>query len=241
MIIYPAIDLINGECVRLYKGDFEQKTVYQSSPVEVAQSYKDQGAEWLHLVDLDGAKDPEKRQLSTISKIIAATDLKVQTGGGIRSKEDVEMLMNAGASRIVIGSLSVKDVETTKSIIQEFGEEKICLAADVMPKNNEYYVAVSGWQAESDITLDNIIKKYEDVSLKHVLCTDISRDGAMTGSNIALYETLQEEFPDLHIQASGGVKSLDDVRDLNTAGVIIGKALYENVFTVEEAIGAVTC
>lgn len=238
MIIYPAIDLIDGQCVRLHKGDFNQKTTYNASPIEVAKDYQEQGAEWLHLVDLDGARDPENRQIPVIQEIIQATGLKVQTGGGIRHADDVAMLLEAGASRIVIGSLCVKNPEVTKDILQKFGTDKICLAMDVLPKDNQYFVAVSGWQEESNVLLNDLINDYMKEGLKHVLCTDISRDGAMTGSNIKLYQEMQKNFPTIKIQASGGVKSLDDIRELDSAGVIIGKALYENIFTVREALEA---
>jgi phosphoribosylformimino-5-aminoimidazole carboxamide ribotide isomerase len=238
MIIYPAIDLINGQCVRLHKGDFEQQTTYDASPIETAQDHKKQGAEWLHLVDLDGARNPAKRQTTLISDIIQKSNLKVQTGGGVRSIHDVETLLSAGASRIVIGSLSVKNPDLTKEIFQTFGPEKICLATDVIPQNKEYMIAVSGWQEESTTTLNELIETYLDVGLKHILCTDISRDGTMEGSNVNLYETLQNDFPHINVQASGGVNSLDDIRNLNTAGVIIGKALYEGAFTVKDALEA---
>lgn len=241
MIIYPAIDLIDGQCVRLYKGDFDQQTTYDASPVETAQRYKDEGAEWLHLVDLDGARDPEKRQVDTIQAIIEASGLKVQTGGGVRSAADVEVLLNAGASRVVIGSLAVKQSDVTKQIFQDYGADKICLATDVMPQGDDYMIAVSGWQEESTMTLNALISDYLDVGLQHILCTDISCDGTMQGCNLDLYETVQKAFPQIDVQASGGVNSLDNLRALNTAGVIVGKALYENVFTVKQALAAVSC
>lgn len=239
MIIYPAIDLINGECVRLHKGDFAQKTTYNAAPLEVAQEYKVQGAEWLHLVDLDGARDPYKRQIHLISEIIQGSGLKVQMGGGVRGTADVETLLNAGAHRVVIGSLSVKNPTATKEIFKTFGADKICLATDVIPQKGQYMIAVSGWQEESAIALNQLIETYLDIGLKHILCTDISRDGTMQGCNRDLYAYLQKSFPQIQVQASGGVRSLDDIQRLSTAGVIIGKALYERAFTVKDALAAV--
>lgn len=236
MIVYPAIDLIEGKCVRLYKGDFGQKTVYEASPVEAAQDYRDQGASWLHLVDLDGARDPARRQTDVIAGIIKQSGLQVQTGGGVRGEKDIEALLGAGAARVVIGSLAVKDAARTKEIFRRFGADKICLAADVTPKGEGYVIAVSGWQEEGGISLDDFLESYLECGLIHVLCTDISRDGTMTGCNFNLYRDIQESFPQLQLQASGGIGSLADLKKLDTAGVIIGKALYENVFTLKEAL-----
>jgi phosphoribosylformimino-5-aminoimidazole carboxamide ribotide isomerase len=236
MIIYPAIDLIDGQCVRLYKGDFDQQTIYDSSPIEVAQSYAKDGAQWLHLVDLDGAKDPEKRQLALIREIIAQSGLKVQTGGGLRSADDVAALLDAGASRVVVGSLAVKDWKQVLEMFERFGPDKICLAADVVPQDGTYMIAVSGWQEESTLSLDMFLQSYVDAGLVHVLCTDISRDGTMGGCNTDLYTDLVARYPGLQVQASGGVSSLDDIKALKSSGVIIGKALYEGAFTLKEAL-----
>ena len=237
MNIYPAIDLIGGKVVRLHKGDFAQQITYGSDPIAVAQSYADQGAKWLHLVDLDGAKNPENRQLSLISDIIANTGLKVQTGGGIRSIADVEKLAAAGASRIVIGSLAVKDHAAVAEIFATFGGDAICLAADVIPVGASFNIAVSGWQEASDLGLYEFLQGYMPHGLRHALCTDIDRDGTMTGCNRELYAAVTARFPDLCLQASGGVSKLADLDDLGTDGVIIGKALYEGEFSVADAIG----
>ena len=241
MIIYPAIDLIDGAVVRLHKGDFDLLTAYSSNPVCVAQSYADAGAKWLHLVDLDGAKNPENRQISLICKIIEDTGLNVQVGGGIRSFDDVTTLIESGASRVVIGSLAVRDTETTKRIFDAFGPERICLAADVIRQNNNFYIAVSGWQKASSLDLFDFIETYLGSGLRHTLCTDIDRDGTLTGCNRDLYEMVKHAFPNLRLQASGGVGVLDDLVRLPTDGVIIGKALYEGRFTVKEALEAVIC
>ena len=236
MEIYPAIDLINGQVVRLHKGDFAQQTTYGDDPIKVAQSYANAGATWLHLVDLDGAKNPENRQIALISEIIAATGLKVQTGGGIRSMDDVAALVDAGASRIVVGSLAVRDHAAVAAMFERFGGEAICLAADVLWDDDGFKIAVSGWQEASDMSLQSFLSGYQASGLKHALCTDIDRDGTMTGCNRSLYAEVKAQFPTLQLQASGGVSKLDDLRNLPADGVIIGKALYEGVFSVAEAL-----
>ncbi len=241
MIIYPAIDLIDGAVVRLHKGKFDQLTTYATDPVFVAQSFASAGATWLHLVDLNGAKNPENRQISLISRIIENTGLNVQIGGGIRSLQDVKTLLAAGARRVVIGSLAVRDTHTTRHIFDTFGPEKICLAADVIWQNDDFYIAVSGWQETSNLGLFTFIKNYLASGLRHALCTDIDRDGTLAGCNSNLYKTVKQAFPDILLQASGGVSMLGDLKELSADGVIIGKALYEGRFTVKDALEAVKC
>ena len=246
MIIYPAIDLIGGAVVRLNKGDFDQQTTYGTDPISVAKSYAEAGASWLHLVDLDGAKNPGNRQLELITRIIDESGLKVQTGGGIRSADDVAALVNAGASRVVVGSLAVRDFATGKALLDRFGGETICLAADVMPTSYasgqiSYNIALSGWLETSDLSLFDFLGHYAQHGLEHALCTDIARDGMMTGCNRDLYASVKSVFPEIKLQASGGVSKLDDIVGLPTDGVIIGKALYEGVFSVGEALEAVAC
>ena len=246
MIIYPAIDLIGGAVVRLNKGDFDQQTTYGTDPVSVAKSYAEAGASWLHLVDLDGAKNPGNRQLDLITRIIDESGLKVQTGGGIRSADNVAALVNAGASRVVVGSLAVRDFATGKALLDRFGGETICLAADVMPTSDasgqiSYNIALSGWLETSDLSLFDFLGHYAQHGLEHALCTDIARDGMMTGCNRDLYASVKSVFPEIKLQASGGVSKLDDIVGLPTDGVIIGKALYEGVFSVGEALEAVAC
>lgn len=236
MIIYPAIDLIAGEVVRLHKGDFAQKTTYGTDPVAVARSYAEAGASWLHLVDLDGAKDPAQRQTDLIGNIIAGSGLKVQTGGGIRSRADVEALVTAGASRVVIGSLAVRDPELIAGFIHDFGPETICLAADVVRPADEFLIAVSGWQEASDMSLSAFLSGFEAAGLRHVLCTDIGRDGTMQGPNVDLYHTVKAAFPDIQLQASGGVKGIEDLDGLPTDGVIIGRAIYEGAIDLSAAL-----
>ena len=236
MIVYPAIDLMDGKCVRLFKGDFEQKTIYDDSPEIVALKFYQEGAQWLHLIDLDGAKDPSSRQVEIIHKIIRSSNLQVQTGGGIRNEEDIVQLLDAGVSRVIVGSLSVKKPEIVKEFFAKFGSEKICIAADIFFVEDAYHVAVEGWKNKSKISLQALINNFLPHGLKHILCTDISRDGTLTGSNHELYDLIQRDFPDIELQASGGVASLDDLKRLNTAGVIIGKALYEGTFTYGQAL-----
>ena len=236
MIIYPAIDLIAGEVVRLHKGDFAQKTTYGTDPVAVARAYADAGATWLHLVDLDGAKDPANRQTDLISRIIEGSGLKVQTGGGIRSRDDVEALLAAGASRVVIGSLAVRDRDAVAAMITDLGPETICLAADVVRPDEDFMIAVSGWQEASALTLAKFIDGFMPFGLRHVLCTDIDRDGTLTGPNKSLYDTVKADFPDVRLQASGGVKGIEDLHGLGTDGVIIGRAIYEQKIDLKAAL-----
>ena len=241
MIIYPAIDLIGGAVVRLHKGDFDQLTTYGTDPVAVAKAYAEEGSSWLHLVDLDGAKNPENRQVAHIKEIIDKSGLKVQTGGGIRSFADVEALINSGASRVVIGSLAVRDPKITKSIFATFGADQICLAADVVTVDNSFNIAVSGWQEASALGLYDFLETYIEDGLRHVLCTDIDRDGTLTGCNRELYAAVKDRFPAIELQASGGVSQLEDLRGLKCDGVIIGKALYEGRFTVQDALAVTAC
>ena len=236
MIIYPAIDLIAGEVVRLHKGDFAQKTTYGTDPVAVARAYADAGASWLHLVDLDGAKDPAHRQTTLISRIIEGSGLKVQTGGGIRSRADVEALLSAGASRVVIGSLAVRHQDTVAAMIADLGAEAICLAADVVRPDQDFMIAVSGWQEASTMTLADFIEGFLPSGLRHVLCTDIDRDGTLTGPNKALYDIVKATYPDICLQASGGVKGIEDLDGLGTDGVIIGRAIYEQKIDLKAAL-----
>ena len=241
MILYPAIDLICGAVVRLRKGHFDQMTKYGTDPVAVAKSYADAGATWVHLVDLDGAKNPQNRQIDLLANIINSTGLSVQIGGGIRSADDVAALFDAGAARVVIGSLAVRDPDVVKQLVQMHGPEKICLAADVILQNNSFYIAVSGWQEASDLNLFDFLNMFAPAGLTHVLCTDIDRDGTLRGFNRALYTSVKQEFSYLQLQASGGASRLEDLKHLDADGVIIGKALYEGRFSVAEALEATAC
>jgi phosphoribosylformimino-5-aminoimidazole carboxamide ribotide isomerase len=239
-MIIPAIDLIDGKVVRLYQGDYAKSTEYQLDPVEVVKNYAAAGAEILHIVDLTGAKDTSKRQLSLIKNMVATGLMRFQSGGGIRSEQDVQDLLNAGIERVVIGSKAVSDRETVAQWFDRYGPEHIVLALDVnIDKNGNKFVATHGWQQDSGVSIEELISYYSAVGLKHVLCTDISRDGTLQGANESLYAQLVSEYPDIQWQASGGIGSLQDIQNLiptNVQGVILGRALLEGKFTLEEAL-----
>lgn len=240
MIIYPAIDLRGGRVVRLTEGKFDQEKSYGDDPLAVAKGFKAAGAAWLHVVDLDGAKDPAKRQTPLVEKLARESGLRVQTGGGIRDESQVATLLAAGVHRVIVGSLAVRQPDLVRGWLNSFGPEKIILAPDVrldvagIPR-----IAAAGWQETTGVALDDFLTGYLSAGLVHILCTDISRDGKLTGPNSALYARLVQKFTTLRIQASGGVSSLDDLRVLQTtgsAGAIVGRALYENKFTLQEAL-----
>lgn len=239
-MIIPALDLIEGKVVRLHQGDYGQQRDYGSDPLPRLQDYERQGAQLLHLVDLTGAKDPAARQISLLTTLIAGVSVPVQVGGGIRSRDDVAALLAAGAARVVVGSTAVKDPEEVQQWFREFGAEAIVLALDVrIDANYRKEVAISGWQEAAGVTLEEVIEQYQPFGLKHVLCTDISRDGTLSGSNVALYQDVAARYPDVSFQSSGGIGSLDDIaalRGSGARGVIVGRALLENKFTVAEAI-----
>jgi phosphoribosylformimino-5-aminoimidazole carboxamide ribotide isomerase len=240
MIIYPAIDLRGGRVVRLTEGKFDQEKSYGDDPLAVAKEFAAAGATWLHVVDLDGAKDPAKRQTPLVEKIVQGSGLRVQTGGGIRDESQVAALLAAGAQRVIVGSLAVKQPELVRGWLKRFGPEKIILSPDVrLNSSGTPYIAAAGWQESTDVRLDEFLDGYLAAGLVHILCTDISRDGKLTGPNAELYEDLVDKFHTLQIQASGGVSSLDDLRVLKTtgsAGAIVGRALYEKKFTLKEAL-----
>ncbi len=239
-MIIPAIDLIDGAVVRLYQGDYAQKTEYKLDPVEVVNSYADQGATWLHIVDLTGAKDTSKRQLSLIQKMVATGRMDFQAGGGIRSEDDVKQLLEIGVKRVVIGSLAVKQPELVKGWVEKYGPEAIVLALDVnIDASGNKMIATHGWQEDSGVALEGLLEDFQSVGAKHVLCTDISRDGTLQGANAELYAEMKQRFPDVQWQASGGIGALSDIQTLKPTkvdGVILGRALLEGKFTVKEAI-----
>ncbi len=239
-MIIPAIDLIDGKVVRLYQGDYGQKTEYSADPQGRFDDYVAQGATQLHLVDLDGAKDSTKRQLTVIRKLLANTKAPVQIGGGVRTEQDVIDLLDAGANRVVIGSTAVKDPATVAGWVEKYGADKIVLALDVnIDAQGQRKIAVAGWQEDSGVTIEALLAHYLPVGLKHVLCTDISRDGTLQGSNVALYRDLAAQFPQISWQASGGIGGIADIEALKgsgVGGVILGRSLLEGKFTVKEAI-----
>ena len=238
-MIIPALDLIEGQVVRLFQGDYGQVTEYNVNPTEQFALYRQAGANWLHLVDLTGAKNTQARQLTLISQLLASTPANVQIGGGVRCEQDVSDLLHAGAQRVVIGSTAVKQPERVKGWIKKYGAEHIVLALDINIDNNgNRIVAVSGWQEDSGVTIETLLEDFLKVGLKHVLCTDISRDGTLTGSNVELYVDLCRQYPQVQFQSSGGIGSLDDIAALKgsgVAGVIVGRALLDGKFTAEQA------
>ncbi len=241
-MIIPAIDLLDGRVVRLRQGDFQATTDYGDEAVKRLTDYAEAGAPRLHLVDLTGAKNPAERQLPLIRRIVDALPSKVQlqTGGGIRTRDDVKALLDAGVTAVVVGSQAVKAPDVVRLWFTEFGPERIVLALDVRVSDlGSAQVATAGWQETSGALIDDVVKTYLPCGLKHVLCTDIARDGMMTGPSVDLYARLAKAFPQVAWQASGGIASLADVRaaeNAGAAGVIVGRALLENRFTVEEAL-----
>lgn len=239
-MIIPAIDLIEGQVVRLYQGDYNQKTTFDLSPLAQLQSYQKQGADLLHIVDLTGAKDPMKRQTQLIASLVQGLDTPIQVGGGVRTEAQLSELLEIGVSRVVIGSLAVKEPELVKSWFVKYGSDAICLALDVnINEQGEKIVAVSGWQSGGGKTLESLVAEFTEVGLTHALVTDISRDGTLKGANTELYQEISAAYPEINWQASGGIATLTDVqavKDSGASGIIIGKALLINQFTVEEAI-----
>nr|WP_154324777.1 1-(5-phosphoribosyl)-5-[(5-phosphoribosylamino)methylideneamino]imidazole-4-carboxamide isomerase [Pantoea sp. 201603H] len=239
-MIIPALDLIDGNVVRLHQGDYGQQRDYGSDPLPRLQDYQRQGAQLLHLVDLTGAKDPAARQIPLLKTLLSGVTVPVQVGGGIRTQADVEALLSAGATRVVVGSTAVKQPEEVQRWFRLYGADAIVLALDVrIDGANRKEVAISGWQEAAGIILEEVIEQYLPVGLKHVLCTDISRDGTLAGSNVALYQEIAARYPGIAFQSSGGIGSLADIaalRHSGAQGVIVGRALLEDKFTVTEAI-----
>ena len=233
MKIFPAIDLFEKKAVRLYKGDYSQMTVYSDDPISVAWSFKRQGAEYIHLVDLEGARDGTTPNIDIIRRIANEVGLFVEIGGGIRDMSVLRQYINCGVSRAILGTAAVKDEEFLKNAIAEFGE-KIAVGADV----KDGYIAIKGWIEKSEYTLDEFFSKMQSVGVKTIICTDVSKDGAMKGTNLSMYQTLSEKYS-MDIIASGGVSHIDDIkalRDLGLYGAIIGKAYYIGAIDLKEAI-----
>jgi phosphoribosylformimino-5-aminoimidazole carboxamide ribotide isomerase len=234
MIVLPAIDLKSGEVVRLKQGDFERKTVYSQNPLAVAEDLAAQGAEWLHLVDLDGAAAGESQNYAVIKKIVAETELKIQTGGGIRKKEDVRRLLDLGVKRVIIGTLAVKDPELLAELIEEFGAESILVSIDA----REGKVATSGWLEASERDMLDFAREMEALGVKYILYTDIGRDGMLSGPDFAGLRKLQSET-ELKIVASGGISSNQDLYDLaaeNFYGAITGQAIYQGKVDLKKVL-----
>jgi phosphoribosylformimino-5-aminoimidazole carboxamide ribotide isomerase len=233
MIIIPAIDIIDGKAVRLTKGDYNQKKVYNEDPLDVARLFEDSGIQQLHLVDLDGAKQKKIVNHHVLEKIASNTNLKIDFGGGVQSDQDIQLAFNSGATQVTGGSVVVKNPALFESWLDKYGPERIILGADVL--NGK--IAVSGWQEGSSWELDEFLKEYQEKSVKYVISTDVSKDGVLEGPAVDLYTGMTSKFPEFKIIASGGVSSMDDVFELNKLplhGVIVGKAIYEKRITLKE-------
>ncbi len=238
-MIIPALDLSGGHVVRLKQGDFAQKTIFDVDPIKRIYDAANQGAQLIHIVDLDGAKDPVLRQRALIQKIVKASPVPIQTGGGIRSEFDIRNLLDLGVERVVVGSVAVKQPHLVRGWLKLFGPEHFTLALDVRLTDNIPYVATHGWLKTSNTTLDQILRHYLPYHIEHVLVTDISKDGMMKGANNSLYASLNAKYPALDIIASGGISSLEDIRNVARAGaksVVLGRSLLEGKFSVEEAL-----
>ncbi len=233
MNIIPAIDLIGGKAVRLQKGDYNKVTVYSDTPVEVARSFRASGARFLHVVDLDGAKSGKADNYQTIKQIVDATDLSVEVGGGIRNMEVVDLYVKAGVDRIILGTAALTDPDFLLEAVQTYGD-RIAVGVDI----KDGMVAIKGWTEVSAMSCDDFCKKLEKIGVSTVICTDISKDGMMAGTNLELYRHLNQDF-NINMIASGGVSTLDDVKALKCIGVygaILGKALYTGAIDLAEAV-----
>ena len=234
MIVYPAMDLMGGECVRLAQGRFEDRIVYSSDPAGAMERFADDGAEWAHIVDLDGARAKEPRQHDLIAALARTSRLKLQVAGGFRTAGQIERMLDAGVERVVIGSLAVKEPETVQGFIDRFGGERLTLALDVNIVEGVPMVATAGWTESSGRSLWDLAELYPRA--RHLLVTDISRDGMLTGPNFELLAQAVERLPHLAVQASGGIASIDDLLPLTTHGVIIGNALWEGRLDLRQAV-----
>ena len=233
MYIFPAIDLYDKKAVRLYKGDYRQMTVYSENPIEIARDFEAAGAKHIHMVDLEGARDGSTPNLTVVADVARNTSLFVEIGGGIRDMATVEKYLSAGVSRVILGTAAVNDETFLREAVAEYGE-KIAVGADV----RDGYIAIKGWLEQSAYTLEAFMEKMQSIGVRTVICTDISKDGAMKGTNRELYRDLSEKFS-MDIVASGGVSTLEDVKalaDMNLYGAIIGKAYYTGAINLKEAI-----
>src|SRR6476620_3642601 len=231
--IIPAIDIIDGKCVRLTHGDYNQKTVYNEFPLEVAKKFEDAGLKRLHLVDLDGAKAGAVKNWKVLEAIAGKTSLVIDFGGGIKTESDVEIVFNSGGALATVGSVAVKNEDELVEWLLKFGAEKFLLGADV--KNEK--ITVSGWQEETQISVYDFIQKYIDHGIEQIFCTDVSKDGKLEGPAVDLYKNIISKFPELFFIASGGVSSVDDLKrlqEIGCRGAIVGKAIYENRITLDE-------
>ena len=238
--LYPAIDVRDGRVVRLRQGDYAQETRYDETPIVLARRYAQAGAQWLHLVDLDAARAGGYTLAPLLREIASSTTLKVQTGGGVRSEDDVACLLDAGAERVVVGSLAVREPDTVLAWLRRYGAERITLALDArQDAEGVWRLPVAGWTQDSGATLDSLLRRFADAGARHLLCTDIDRDGMLAGPNLDLYARVSAKAPELQLQASGGVRDIDDIlaaRAAGCAGAVLGKALIEQRFDLADAL-----
>tara|TARA_B100000767_G_scaffold64179_1_gene60369 strand:+ start:4458 stop:5195 length:738 start_codon:yes stop_codon:yes gene_type:complete len=237
MRIIPAIDIIDGKCVRLTKGDYNTKKIYNESPLEVAKEFEAAGIEYLHVVDLDGAKASKIINHKVLEQIASKTNLKIDFGGGLKSNKDLEIAFNSGANQITGGSIAVKNSDIFERWIENYGSEKIILGADFYPDNTGGKIATNGWQEESSLEVIPFIKEYQQKGIHYVICTDISKDGMLQGPSFKTYSKILREIKNLKLIASGGISTFDEIPKLaenGCEGVIIGKAIYENKISLKQ-------
>jgi len=233
MYIIPAIDLIEGECVRLSKGEYDTKKVYSKTPVDIAKKYEDLGFERLHIVDLDGAKSSGPKNLNVLESIARVTSLEIQYGGGVKSEKSLQSIIDAGARRVICGSIAVTNPSLFLDWLRDFGPEVLVLGADFRVAN----VAIDGWKIQTERSLYDIVEEFYKAGLMQLISTDISKDGTLSGPSYERYYSLKERFPNLRITISGGVSSIEDIRIIDKSlidGVIVGKAIYEGRIDMEE-------
>jgi phosphoribosylformimino-5-aminoimidazole carboxamide ribotide isomerase len=237
MRIIPAIDIIDGKCVRLTKGDYNTKKIYNESPLEVAKEFEAAGIEYLHVVDLDGAKASKIINYKVLEQIASKTNLKIDFGGGLKSNKDLEIAFNSGANQITGGSIAVKNSDIFERWIENYGSEKIILGADFYPDNTGGKIATNGWQEESSLEVIPFIKEYQQKGIHYVICTDISKDGMLQGPSFKTYSKILREIKNLKLIASGGISTFNEIPKLaenGCEGVIIGKAIYENKISLKQ-------
>jgi len=235
--IIPAIDIIDGKCVRLTKGDYNTKKIYNENPLEVAKEFEAAGIEFLHVVDLDGAKASQIINYKVLEQIASKTSLKIDFGGGLKSNKDLEIAFNSGANQITGGSIAVKNSDIFESWIAKYGAQKIILGADFYPDSAGGKIATNGWQEESTLELIPFIKGYQDKGIEYVICTDISKDGMLKGPSFDVYKEILTEVKDVKLIASGGISTFDELPRLaenGCEGVIIGKAIYEKKISLKQ-------
>ena len=235
MIIIPAIDIIDGKCVRLTQGDYDTKKIYDQYPVEVARTFQSHGFSHVHVVDLDGARSSSPKNLLTLNQIALETDLIIDFGGGIKSEDALVQALRSGASQITVGSLAARNPNLVKFWLMKYGSDKIIIGADV----KEGKIAVNGWAEKTDLDILDFINDFSDSGAEYFICTDISKDGMLEGSTVELYDAILDHFPGIKLIASGGVTTMEEIsqlKELGLYGAIIGKAIYEGFLDMDELV-----